>query len=390
MAAIAAAAIGAAGALGSAGMGMMAGNSQQQAQYDIAAQQMAQQRQNLVNQQIVQALVNQRAVAGSADSFGTTTQYDPATNTWRTNLGQLPMAADTAAIQAGITRNTTDLQQQELINRLAMQRGIPLGDAAQGAAMRLANFRPMDSNTLASLLTQQGVEAARQAYDPLRADVLRSVARTGTAAAPVLRQLGLGEAQNLRNTLNESEISALTNVAGINQTRQQTLANQAANLGALATPQVGQGNLGASGNEALLAQLTSQRAGGAASGTAYGMTGPNYAAGALNTAGGQAIGAVPNPNAALQQTQSGLRDLSTFASSPQGNALAKALGGMFGSGSSNNMPYSGQIAPGAYGMDLALGAPAGTFSPSSYQTQTGGGASSGFQNTGYQPIDAWS
>src|SRR5215469_14521534 len=151
-----------AGALLNAGVGLMGqgrNNTQQQMQYALQQQQLQAAQANQQYQRMVQAMVNQRAVAGTADAFGTTVQYDPTTNTWQQQLGPLPKAADTAAMQANIIRNTTDLQQQELANRQALIRAAQAGPAANAAQMQLANFRAMTPEQLTGLLTQQGVIA---------------------------------------------------------------------------------------------------------------------------------------------------------------------------------------------------------------------------------------
>jgi hypothetical protein len=333
------AAVGALGSLGAAALGQGRNNQQAQGQYQLQLMQLMQDQQNQRNQQAVQAMVNQRAVAGTSDSFGTTTQYDPATNTWRQVLGKLPMQADTAAINANMTRNTTDLMQQELANRVAMTRAAQAGPMADTAQRQLQNFRPMSSDQLTALMSQQGIEAARQAYDPLRADTLRAVARTGTAAGPVIRQLGLGEAQNLRNTLNEAQLSGLTNAAGINNTNYQRLLNAATGTQTLATPQLAQGNLGTSASDQLLQQLTANRAQWAPSSTAQGAAGANYAAQIAGQGTAAAAGAYPNTNFGLDQTISGLKNISQFASNTGSGGMNALLQSLFGSSSNPN--YAG-------------------------------------------------
>jgi hypothetical protein len=133
---------------------------------------------NLTQQQIVQALINQRAIAGTRDSFGSSMQYDPATNTWMSKLGALPEAADRASMQASIEANTTDPARVRLANQEAMRNAALAQPYADTARRNLEGFRPKGQDELVGLLTQQATEAARQTYDPLRNDVLRSVQRT--------------------------------------------------------------------------------------------------------------------------------------------------------------------------------------------------------------------
>lgn len=329
----AAAVLGAGASLGSALSGTSSNNDQQIISAILQEQQLQQNKQNMAYQQAVQQMVNNRAVAGTTDSFGTTVQYDPTTNTWNQKLGALPQAADAASLNASITRNTTDLMQQELANRVSMNRAAQAGNAYDTAQRNLANYRPMSADQLTALLTQQGVEAARQSYDPLRADTLRQLARTGTAAGPVLRQLGLGEAQNLRNTLIDAQIQGLQNVGSINNTNQTRLINALSAAQSAATPTLQQGNLGTSGTDALIQQLTGTRAQWAPSSTAQGAYGTNQAVSAGNVATNSAAGAVPNTNFNLQQMQSALKDISQFANNPGTGGLsqtAKTIGSWLG------------------------------------------------------------
>ena len=375
------AAVGALGSLGAAALSSRQNNQQAQQQYGIQAAQLAAAQQNQQYQQMVQAMVNQRAVAGTQDSFGTTVQYDPTTNSWVQTLGGLPRAADTAAMQGNIIRNTTDLQQQELANRDAMLRAARAGPMANAAQMQLENYRPMGADQLTGLLTQQGIEAARQAYDPLRADTLRAVARTGTAAGPVLRQLGLGEAQNLRNTLIDAQIQGLTNASSINTANQQRLASNAATTAGLATPQLGQQNLGTSAADQLIQQLTANRAQWAPSSTAQGSYGTNTATGIMGQAATGAASAVPSTNFGLQQDIAGLRSLTSDLSNPQYQAGLKQIGGwiggLFGGGSNANMSgldpnTQGQVfsAVGQGGGPASYSNYSPTYDPSSWTPQS--------------------
>lgn len=319
---------------GATAAGMARSNAQAEQQNALSRSQLDLEQRNQVQQQIVQAMVNQRAVAGSQDAFGSTTRYDPTTNQWVSDLGALPKAADTAAMQAGVTRDTTDLQNQELLNQIALRRGAQAGPAADTAARNLADYRPMQSQDLVGLLTNQYTTAARQAYDPLRADVLRSTARTGTAAAPILAQIGRGEAENLRNSLRDAMISGMTNVEGINQTRRSGLESAATTASQMANPQLGASGITPSTNQSTMAQLLNQRAGNAAISTAYGARGANEATAGTSAGYNAARSTVPDPNFGLNQAISGLKDLSqTFK---PGGQLSDALGSLLGGGKGYN------------------------------------------------------
>ena len=322
--ALIAALIGGAASLGAAGIGAMSRGGGGGGQQGVSQDELNFNKQQLAAQMQQQALANQRAVAGTRDSFGTTVKYDPYTNTWTTDEGPLPQASDTAAQQSAITRNTTDLQQQELVNALAMRRAGLAAPAADAALRDLQSFRPMRQDELAGLLTQQSTDAARAAYDPLRADTLRAVARTGSAAGPVLAQLGKSEADNLRQSLRENLITAMTQTEGINQQRRAGLENAAANTNALATPSIGQVGL-ANPATAQLGQLGAQRAAYAAGSTPRGSpntTGTDAAYAALR-------GSQGDPNFGVNQAVSGLKSLGTFMGSNQGTKLVQGIGDLF-------------------------------------------------------------
>lgn len=310
-ASLAAAGIGAATRGGGGGGGGTTGISQDELNFN---------KQQLAAQMQQQALANQRAVAGTQDTFGTTVKYDPYTNTWTTDEGALPKASDTAAMQSAITRNTTDLQQQELVNALAMRRAGLAAPAADAALRDLQSFRPMRQDELAGLLTQQSTDAARATYDPLRADTLRAVARTGSAAGPVLAQLGKSEAENLRQSLRENLISAMTTTDQINQQRRAGLENAAANTNALATPSIGQVGL-ANPATATLGQLGAQRAAYAAGSTPRGSPSTS----GTDAAYANLLKNQPDPNFGTNQLVSGLKDLGTFAGSGTGQKTIGAI-----------------------------------------------------------------
>jgi len=327
MAAITAALIGGGAALGSAGLGLLRPADQNAAiQAQVARQQLALARENLAAQMANQGLANQRAVAGTADSFGTTVHYDPITNTWITSEGALPMAADRSALQATILRNTKDMQDQELVNEMALRRAALAQPAADTALRNLQNFRPTSQNELAGLMTQQGIEAARATYDPLRNDVLRATQRTGTAAGPVLAELGRSEAQNLRNTLRQSLIDSITQTDAINNSRRQGLESAATTASALATPQIGQTPIQGSNINLTTNQGVGTRAGQAAYTTAGSAFGPNQALGGSNTAAALA-NQYPGPSTtAFDRAVSGLKDISTsFNQGGAGYNLINAL-----------------------------------------------------------------
>jgi hypothetical protein len=300
----------------------------------LGEQQLQLARNNAQNQALVQALVNQRAVAGSEDAFGGTTHYDPATNTWVSDLGALPKAADTAAMQAGITRNTTDVQNQELANREALRRAAQAGPAADTAQRELAQFRPMQSDQLAGLLQEKSTTAANETFRPLIADTLRSMARTGTAAGPVMAQLGRTQNDELRKSLIDSQIGAMTSTDQINQSRRSGLESAANNANALATPNLQLGGLNPSGNNQAMQSALAYRAANAGNTTAQGMAGANKAIDSLQGATAGAISNLPDPNFNISRTSSAFDQLGSMlgkggALGPDSAAL-KSIGSWFG------------------------------------------------------------
>jgi hypothetical protein len=332
--AVTAALIGGGAALGSGLLGMFRPQDKAAAaQAEISRQQLDLARENLTAQMANQGLANQRAVAGTSDSFGTTVRYDPVTNTWVTQEGALPQAADRSALQATILRNTKDMQDQELLNELAMRRAGMAQPIADTALRQLQNFRPQSYDELAGLLTQQGITAARATYDPLRNDVLRSVARTGSAAGPVLAELGRSEAQNLRNTLQQSLIDSLTQTTNINNARRQGLESAATTASGLATPQIGQTPIQGSNINLTTNQGTGTRAGQAAYTTASSAYGPNTATGAATAAGQLAAKYPGDATSGIDRAVSGLKDLST--SFNQGGAGYNLLQSLFKNPSSS-------------------------------------------------------
>lgn len=310
-------------------------NAAAQEQNRLSREQLDFQKQNAAQQQAVQAMINQRAIAGTRDSFGSSMQYDPTTNTWVSKLGDLPQAADRAAMQANITANTTDPARVRLANQEALRRAMEAGGYADTTRRDLENFRPRGQDQLIGLLTNQATTAAREAYDPLRNDVLRTTQRTGTAAGPVIAQLGAGEAQNLRNSLRDALITGMTQTDAMNQSRRSGLENAAANASTLATPNL-QSTGGASSNQgSALATMLAQRSANAPMSSAYGATGANAAIQGLNAGYDAARKNIPDPNFGLNQTISGLKDLSTmFGKGGVGQDAIKQLSDWF-SGSGN-------------------------------------------------------
>jgi hypothetical protein len=304
--------IAAVGALGSAALNASRSPAQSQQNQALQYEALQMEAANQQNQALVQALINQRGVAGQTDSFGNQLQYDPTTNTWRTTLGPLPLQAQTAAQQAAISRNTTDLRAAQFANQQAALRATQAGPAADAALRNLATYRDMPASALVGLLQQQATNAQQATFRPMIADTLRSFARTGTAAGPVLGQIGRDEAQNLRNSLLDAQIKGMTAVGDINTQRRQGLEQAATTTAGLANPQLQFSGLAGSGADNTLAQVVAQRAGSSAMTPAYGMAGANTATTGLSNSFSNLGKNLSDPNFGISQASAGLNDLNTF------------------------------------------------------------------------------
>jgi hypothetical protein len=330
---------------------MNANRSNQQQVQDNSLQMRALQdaENNQRNQALVQALINQRSVAGTQDQYGGGTRYDPATNTWVSTQGGLPGKASTAAMQAAISRNTTDLRQAQFANEQEAVRAARAAPTADAAGRELANFRPMGSDQLVGLLGQQATLANNATFNPLVADTLRSFARTGTSAGPVLGQIGRDAATNLRQSLIDAQIKGMTSVDQINQGRRQGLEQSAANTATIAHPNFQYSNVSPSGVDNSMASVLAQRAAEAGKAPAYGMSGANTATEIAAKTAASAGKSFPDPNFNLDNTRSLLGNLSgTLKPGGSVNDFLKSLNlggtstnaGDFSQGSSTNQGYT--------------------------------------------------
>jgi len=328
--------------LASAGAGIVGSlgqkNTGQQEANRISAQQVQDAEQNAQFQRAISALINQRSVAGTSDSFGSTTHYDPATNTWVSNLGPLPQAAQRASDQAGITRNTVDLQNTELANREALRRAAAAGPMADTARRNLQDFRPMTPDTLAGLLQERATTANAQTFRPLIADTLRSFARTGTSAGPVLAQLGKANADETRKAIIDSQIAAMTGVDQINQSRRSGLESNATTTAALANPQFQFSGIQPNNAASTMAALVADRAKTASTAPATGQYGVNQATALGQAAGNNLIKNQVDPNFGLNNTLDAAGQLKNIFG--KNGPLASLFGPSTNSGDTAPKPYN--------------------------------------------------
>jgi hypothetical protein len=341
-----AATIGAIASVIGAGSGLLGtlgrDNSAQRQANDIAAQQLQETKNNAAYQKAIEGLIQQRSVAGSSDSFGSTYRYDPATNTWVSSLGPLPKAAQTASDQASIQRNTTDLRNAQLASQQAMLRAAQAAPGYDTAIRNLQNFRPTSANELSGLLQQQATAAARQTYDPIEQDTVREFARTGTAAGPVLAKLGQGEADNLRKSLIDSRIAALTSTDQINQGKRASLESAAGTSANLANPALQTSGIQVNNPNTALASAVADRARIAGIAPSYGMSGVNQADAQTAAASKNLQGSIADPNFGLNSLTTAGKELgSYFSTGGQGQSAINTLIKAF---SPSNQPYSGDSA----------------------------------------------
>lgn len=304
------------------------GGSANRDNYNLLLQQLEDSRQNATNAQIGGANINRLATAGYDDGSGGGLRYDPATGTWRSTLGPDAQAAQSAADQAGISRNTTDMRQAQGANARAdinAAQAQPLIDAAR---RRYEDFRPQTAEGLTALLTGQATGANTEAYRPLVQDALRQYTRAGSGAGDVMAKLGQSQAGDLRKALIEAQIAGQSNVENINTQRRQGLAMDLGAAEKAGTPTFQYPSINPStANKDMLAALTS-RANAAGYTSALGLQGINSAQKTANDLAGnvKAPGAFEN----LDAIGGGLKQLSNSLKSDDLKNLGGKIGGWFG------------------------------------------------------------
>jgi len=300
--AVTAAIISGVAALGSAGIGaytaLNSGRGTGQS-ISIDAAQLAQAQNDAIQARINAANTTRLGQAGYTDSSGNSYQYDPGTNSWVSTLGKLPQQVQTAADQAAIARNTTDLRQAQGANARAdlnAARAQPLIDAAQ---RRLANFRPMSGSDLGGLLSETAANANTTAYRPLIQDTLRTFARTGTAAGPVLADIGRRSSADLRQGLIDAQIKGIAGAADINNANRQGLATDLSSAITAGTPQFQYPGIVPSTNQKDMLTALQNRATGAAYSSALGNASIGEAGKQAQDASKTLAGAIPSSSPQL-------------------------------------------------------------------------------------------
>lgn len=278
-----------------------ANNGSSQTQSDIANRNLGDQESNDAYSRALNALALQRSTAGTADSSGNRTYYDPSTNTWHTSLGPVPQAVQNASDNAAIQRNTTDLRTSQRANQNAELRGLLAQRAAGPALAAVNNFQPINTNQLAGLLQQRATQANNDAQRPVIQNTLRQFARTGTAAGPVLSNLERTNADTLRKTVLDDTIAAMTQGGQINNQNRQSLLNNYTSLNQQANPSLNFAPLSNDNPLAALSQQISSRIQGATTAPNQGSYASALGNSARNSAANLAISSVPNSNFAASQ-----------------------------------------------------------------------------------------
>ena len=236
--------------------------------YDAAA--LAKAQNDAIQARINAAYTTKLGLAGYTDSQGNSYSYDPGTNSWVSTLGPQATQVQNAADQASIARNTTDLRQAQGANARAdinASRAQPLIDAAQ---RRLAAFRPISGSDLGSLLGETAANANTTAYRPLIQDTLRTFARTGTAAGPVLADIGRRSSADLRQSMIDAQVQGMTQAGNINNQNRSGLATDLSSAITAGTPQFQYPGIVPSTNTKDMLTALQNRAGTAAYSSALG------------------------------------------------------------------------------------------------------------------------
>jgi hypothetical protein len=235
-------------------------------------------------QQALNALAMQRSIAATTDGAGNTTEYDPATNSWKTTLTPEQARLQGASDQASISRNTTDLATSQEANNNAMKQAIAARSAAGPALADIQNFKPLSQEGLEGQLQETATTANRQAQQPVIADTLRSFARTGTAAGPVLTNMMRDNATSLRQTMVGDQLAAMKNVGDINNSKMAGLNNTYSSLNQASHPSLNFSPIDGTNPNAAILQAITARAGGAAQPASMGAYSSSASTNATNNA----------------------------------------------------------------------------------------------------------
>ena len=315
------------GGLASAGSQIFRKNTQGPQQEQINQGALTAAQGNDAYQRALSTLINQRSIAGYQDDLGSSLRYDPATNTWVSTLGALPKAEQTAASQAAISRNTTDLRTAQEANRAASLRASQANPAYDSAIRALSQFRPQSSEDIGNIVSGQAINANSATMRPLIESTLTNFARGEQNAGRPLADIGRQSYSNLRDALTTGRMQALSGTDQLNNARRQGLEGAATTAAGLANPSLQFSGIQPSDQSKTMAQLLASRAATASTAPAFGAAGVNTAAGQSQAAFKNLAAGVPDPNADINSANAALKTLgSTFSNKDTLSGLANLFG----------------------------------------------------------------
>lgn len=217
-------------------------------------------RNNEAYQQALNSLLIQQGRSGFRDSEGNELAYDPSTNTYTSKLGALPGAARQAQLGAQISRDTTDQTQANRVNEAAEGRSLRAATSAEPFLNQINNYRPVSGTELGGLLQERGAIATNDAYRPLIQQALTQAQRTGSAAGPIISDVGRQSSADLRKNAIDSMIAGKTGAADINAKNLGTLTGAYTALNANANPTLQFPGIQTDDTNKTMANMAAQRA----------------------------------------------------------------------------------------------------------------------------------
>lgn len=306
--------------------GLMANNSAAQTQAQIANNNLINTQSQQRYQQQLNAEAMRRAIAGVTDANGNRMFYDPATNTWRSELSPRGQNIQNSIDNATVTRNTTEFNRQMRSNEGAERRALSAETAAQPLLETIKRRIPADHRALEGNLQEASTLANREAYRPVIDSTLRQFARAGTAAGPVLSNIASSAATNLRRSMLDNVIRARSATADINNSERGGLVRDFAALNRESVPAFNYAPISSDGPVNTLTNVIASRSNSAAAPAMYGAASVPGMTNAYSIASNAAMAAVPNSNL-LSAQLIGLGNSLSNNGGPLISALQRLLSG---------------------------------------------------------------
>lgn len=283
---------------GAAGLGsaLFANNNAAEIQAQIANNNLTMAQNQQRYQAGLSAEAMRRAIAGTIDAQGNRISYDPATNTWRTELSPRGASMQNAIDNANMQRNTTEFQRQLRANAGAETRAAAVEPAADAMRRQIERFQPTDTRALEGDLQNATSLASRETFRPLVDSTLRAFARSGTTAGPALANIGNTAYTALRRAMLDNVIKAKMSGTELDNSKRGGMINDFTKLNAQSTPSFNYAPIGGEGPGSALANAIAQRANGSSTAASYAAMGAPGMTNALTAASNAAIGTVPNSN----------------------------------------------------------------------------------------------